>query len=380
MTVPYVPGLEGVPVAKSAISFVDGEKGLLEYRGFDIADLAGHCTFEEVAFLLLSGRMPDAAELQEFSGQLRPARVLPEPIVRFIRDLPAEGHPMAALQASVAAAGMCEPPRGVDSDGHHWAVAVRMIAQVPTMVAAFARQRRRLPPVAPDPDLPHAANFLYLLTGQRPAAELARVLDTCLVLHADHTMNASTFAGRVVGSTLATPHATISAAIGALSGPLHGGANAHVLQMLRDIPSVDDVEAAITAKVQAKQKIMGFGHRVYKTFDPRAAVLRRLAERLLKSVDSDTLRIALRTEEVVTRLLGPKGIHANVDFYSGLVYDHLGIESDLFTAVFAVARVSGWTAHWLEQLQDNRIFRPRQIYTGAHGVTVQRRQAVRLEH
>ena len=275
---------------------------------------------------------------------------------------------MDALQAAVAATGMFFPSRDIaDHEGNYWSC-VRLIAKLPTMVAAFARLRDGLDPITPDDSLGLAANFLYMLLGERQDERKAKILDLALILHADHTMNASTFSARVVGSTLADPYTVVSSAIGTLSGPLHGGANERVLHLLEEVSLVEDVEAHMSGKIDAKEKIMGFGHRVYKTKDPRAKVLKELADELLEgSTDNKLLRVAKQVDEIVTSRLSGKGIYANVDFYSGIVYNALGIETDLFTPLFAVSRVSGWLAHWLEQLQNNRIYRPRQIYVGKHG-------------
>jgi citrate synthase len=372
MSTPVVPGLEGIPIAESQISFVDGDHGVLEYRGINIAELSKHSTFEEVTYLLLNGHIPNVGELTELKQVVRENHRLQERVLDIIRTLPPEGHPMDALQAAVAATGMCFDSGDLTDDRANYLASLRLIAKLPTMVAAFARVRNGEEPIQPDSDLDHAANFLYMLTGERPTEDAAKILDICLILHADHTMNASTFAARVVGSTLATPFAVVSSAIGALSGPLHGGANERVLKMLQAIPDDSAVEPTIAAKIEAREKIMGFGHRVYKTNDPRATVLRGLANQLLEDSRSKTLSIARLVEDAVTSRLGTKGIYANVDFYSGLVYNAIGIPTDLFTPVFAIARVSGWLAHWLEQLVDNRIYRPRQVYTGQHDLRFER--------
>ncbi len=366
------PGLEGVPIAESGISFVDGEKGVLEYRGINIDNLAAESTFEEVCYLLLKGSVPSESQLKDFESHLCENRKLRDGVIKIIRTLEPTGHPMDALQAAVAATGMFFK-HNVSDPGYRYLAAIQLIAKLPTMVAAFARIRKEQEPIEPDHSLGHAANFLYMLTGEKPPEPAAHILDVCLILHADHTMNASTFSARVVGSTLADPFTVVCSAIGALSGPLHGGANERVVKLLQEIGTLDNVEPYINAKMDAKEKIMGFGHRVYKTNDPRATVLRGLADELLKSDgDNGVLKIARRVEEVVTARLGTKGIYANVDFYSGLVYNKLDLETDLFTPIFAIARVSGWLAHWLEQLEDNRIYRPRQIYSGEHGVTIAR--------
>ena len=365
----FVPGLEGVPIAESAISFVDGLKGVLEYRGIRIQNLAEHSTYEETAHLLLKGDLPDQAALDNLIHELANHRKLESQIIDLIKCLPEYGHPMDALQAAIAALGMFHPARDVTNDAENHLSCIRLIAKLPSVVSAFERFRNGAEILSPREDLGHAANFLYTLTGEEPNHVSVKALDVCLILHADHTMNASTFSGRVTGSTLADPYTVVSSAVGTLSGPLHGGANEQVLDMLREIGSVQNAEAYIENKMANKDRIMGFGHRVYKTKDPRAIILRRLADEMTEEHGSTELyEIALRVDEIVTERLGEKGIFANVDFYSGIVYDALGIRPDAFTPIFAMGRVAGWLAHWLEQLIDNRIFRPTQIYAGEHNI------------
>lgn len=365
----FVPGLEGVPIAKSAISFVDGLEGILEYRGIRIQNLAEHSTYEETAHLLLKGNLPDQALLDDFVHDLAHHRGLRSQVIDLIRCLPEYGHPMDALQAAIAALGMFHPAKDVTNDAQNTLSCIRLISKLPTIVSTFERFRNGAVVLPPRDDLGHAANFLYMLTSEEPNPVSVKALDVCLILHADHTMNASTFSGRVTGSTLADPYTVVSSAVGTLSGPLHGGANEQVLDMLREIGSVQNAESYIENKIANKERIMGFGHRVYKTKDPRAIVLRRLADEMTEEHGSTELyEIALRVDEIVTERLGEKGIYANVDFYSGIVYDALGIRPDAFTPIFAMGRVAGWLAHWLEQLIDNRIFRPTQIYAGEHDI------------
>jgi citrate synthase len=275
---------------------------------------------------------------------------------------------MDALQAAVAALGMFYPAREVLApEVQYWSI-VRLIAKVPTIVAAFFRLRRGDEPVQPCDDLYHLSNFLYMLTDKVPNPTLAKVLDICLILHAEHTMNASTFSGMVTASTLADPYTVVSSAIGTLKGPLHGGAAQDVIEMLQEIRSIDNVRPYVEQKLATKQKLMGFGHRIYKVKDPRATILQKQAQQLFLTVGRSPLYdVAEEVERVGEDLLRAKGTHANVDFYSGVLYKTLGIDPDFFPAIFAMARVSGWLAHWLEQLQDNRLFRPDQIYVGAHG-------------
>jgi citrate synthase len=363
------PGLADVPVAESAVSFIDGKRARLEYRGIAVDTLARESCFEETAWLLLKGELPTQRELADFDGQLRNHRRLKYKLKDLIKCLPETGHPMDALQASVAAMGMFYPSRDVTNAQNNWDSVIRLIAKLPTAVAAFHRLRAGDEAVDPRDDLDHAANFYYMLFEREPSPAVRKVLDACLILHAEHTMNASTFSARVTASTLANPYTVISAAIGTLTGPLHGGANEEVLDMLDQVGSVENVRPWLEKAVANKHKIMGFGHRVYKVKDPRATVLQELAEHVFAETSRPrTYEMAVEIERVAAGLLGPKGIYPNVDFYSGIVYTALGIPRDLFTPIFAIARVAGWLAHWLEQLKNNRIFRPEQVYVGMHDV------------
>jgi citrate synthase len=365
----FRPGLADVPVAESAVSFIDGKRARLEYRGIAVETLARESCFEETAWLLLKGQLPTQRELAQFDSDLRHHRRIKYKLIDLIKCLPETGHPMDALQACVAALGMYYPARDVTNAQSNWDSVVRLIAKMPTIVAAFHRLRHGDAPIMPRDDLAHAANFYFMLTEQEPSPAVAKVLDACLILHAEHTMNASTFSGRVTGSTLASPYSVISAAVGTLTGPLHGGANEEALDMLEEIGSPDKVHSWLDGAVARKRKIMGFGHRVYKVKDPRATVLQELAENAFVETGRPQLyEIATELERAAAGVLGPKGIYPNVDFYSGIVYQHLGIPRDLFTPIFAVARVAGWLAHWLEQLKNNRIYRPEQIYVGRHDV------------
>lgn len=359
------PGLADVPVAESSISFIDGKRARLEYRGIAVETLARESCYEETTWLLLKGELPSQRELADFDYQLRHHRRIKFKLVDLMKCLPENGHPMYALQAAVAAMGMFYPARDVTNAQSNWDSTVRMIAKLPTVVAAFQRLRFGDDAIPPRDDLDHAANFYYMLFEREPSPAVRRILDACLILHAEHTMNASTFSGRVTGSTLANPYTVISSAIGTLTGPLHGGANEEVLDMLEEIGSLENVKPWLEHAVANKKKIMGFGHRVYKVKDPRATVLQELAE----NVFAETSRpkaydIAVELDRVAVGILGPKGIYPNVDFYSGIVYQALNIPRDLFTPIFAIARVAGWLAHWLEQLQNNRIYRPEQVYVG----------------
>ena len=365
------PGLADVPVAESAISFIDGKRARLEYRGIAVETLARDSCFEETAWLLLKGELPTQLQLVEFNDQLRHHRRIKYKLKDLIKCLPETGHPMDALQASVAAMGMFYPARDVGNAQNNWDSAVRLIAKMPTVVAAFHRLRFGDDAIDPRDDLDHASNFYYMLFERTPSPAVRKVLDACLILHAEHTMNASTFSGRVTGSTLANPYTVISSAIGTLTGPLHGGANEEVLDMLEKIGSLENVRPWLEKRFaeDPKFKVMGMGHRVYKVKDPRATVLQELAERVFAETSRPKMyEMAVELERVAAGILGPKGIYPNVDFYSGIVYQALGIPRDLFTPIFAIARVAGWLAHWLEQLKNNRIFRPEQIYVGKHDV------------
>lgn len=365
----YRPGLEGIPAAQSSISFVDGQKGLLEYRGIRIEELAEKSTFLETAYLLIWGELPTAEELAAFEDEVRHHRRIKYRIRDMMKSFPESGHPMDALQASAAALGLFYARRDLDNPVYIRDAVVRLLATIPTMVAAFQLMRKGNDPVRPNDDLDYAANFLYMLNEKEPDPLAARIFDVCLILHAEHTMNASTFSARVTASTLTDPYAVVASAVGTLGGPLHGGANEEVIQMLEEIGSVENVRPYIEDKLQQKAKIMGFGHRVYKVKDPRATILQNLAEKLFAKFGNDKFYdIAQEMERVVEEKLGHKGIYPNVDFYSGLVYRKLGIPTDLFTPIFAIARVAGWLAHWKEQLAENRIFRPTQVYNGRHDI------------
>ncbi|MBD0267095.1 citrate synthase [Pseudanabaena sp. FACHB-2040] len=361
----YRPGLEGVPATQSSISFVDGQQGILEYRGIRIEELAQKSTFLETAYLLIWGGLPTKQELEAFEHEIRYHRRLKYRVRDMMKCFPESGHPMDALQACAAALGLFYSKRALDNPTYIQDAVVRLLAKIPTMVAAFQLMRKGNDPVQPRDDLDYSANFLYMLNEQEPDPLAARIFDICLTLHAEHTINASTFSAMVTASTLTDPYAVIASAVGTLAGPLHGGANEEVITMLQEIGTVENVRPYVEACIQQKSKIMGFGHRVYKVKDPRATILQRLAEQLFDKFGQDEYyEIALEMEQAVEEKLGHKGIYPNVDFYSGLVYRKLGIPVDLFTPVFAIARVAGWLAHWKEQLGENRIFRPTQVYTG----------------
>lgn len=370
----YVPGLEGVPATRSNISFIDGEKGVLAYRGYPIEQLAGQSTFEETALLLLDGQLPTAESLAIFDGQLRHNRRVKYNIATIMKSLPATGHPMEMLQTAVASLGMFYPGSEKLTSPNAWQdveyvhrMSIKIIARMATLVAMWEHLRNGYDPVAPRQDLTYAQNFLYMMTGRDPDPVIAEILDTCLILHAEHTINASTFAALVAGSTLATPSAVVAAAIGTLFGPLHGGANERVVEMLEEIGSPEKVRPWLDAKLGAKEKIWGMGHREYKVKDPRAVILQRLVEKLADYRGGRMSRLfetALALEDAASARLAEKGVYPNVDYYSGILYAEMGFPTDQFTSIFAVARSAGWLAHWREQLRYNRIFRPTQVYTG----------------
>ena len=362
---PFRPGLEGVPATQSSICDIDGQRGVLTYRGYPVDQLASSSSFLETAYLLIWGELPTAEQLQEFEQEVQMHRRVSFRIRDMMKCFPSGGHPMDALQSSAASLGLFYSRRALDNPEYIVSAVVRLIAKIPTMVAAFQLIRKGQDPIQPRDDLAYGANFLYMLTEREPDPLAARIFDACLILHAEHSLNASTFSARVTASTLTDPYAVVASAVGTLAGPLHGGANEDVLEMLGQIGSPDQVAPWLDRAIAGKQKIMGFGHREYKVKDPRAVILQRLAEQLFDRFGHDPLYdLARKLEDVAAERLGPKGIFPNVDFYSGLVYRKLGITEDLFTPIFAIARTAGWLAHWKEQLGANRIYRPSQIYTG----------------
>ncbi|MBD2139388.1 citrate synthase [Anabaena sp. FACHB-1237] len=365
----YRPGLEDIPAAQSSISHVDGQKGILEYRGIRIEELAEKSTFLETAFLLIWGYLPNRHELAAFQSEVLNSRRIKYRIRDMMKCFPESGHPMDALQASAAALGLFYSRRDLHNPIYIRDSVVRLMATIPTMVAAFQLMRKGDDPVKPRDDLGYSANFLYMLNEKEPDPLAARIFDVCLILHVEHSMNASTFSARVTASTLTDPYAVVASAVGTLAGPLHGGANEEVIEMLEKIGSVENVRPFVEDALHRKAKIMGFGHRVYKVKDPRATILQNLAVQLFDKFGYDKYyEIAVELERVMAEKVGNKGIYPNVDFYSGLVYRKMGIPTDLFTPIFAIARVAGWLAHWKEQLAENRIFRPTQVYNGEHGV------------
>jgi citrate synthase len=364
-------GLADVVAASTALSDIDGRAGLLSYRGYDINELAGRASFEEIAYLLQRGSAPDAAELEFYRAELAAGRQLGSLVAADLEGVARRQRPMEALRTLVSLSSADDPDTRSNERDANLRKAARLTAAQPVLIAAYqaAREGRELP--AADPALGTAANFLLQLTGARPAPRAAEILDTCLVLHADHTMNASTFAARVCAATLADMHSAVVAALGTLSGPLHGGANEQVMLTLETLrPAAGDPLEAVAAGVGGRlaqgEKIMGFGHRVYKTEDPRAAHLRRMSAELAAASGDDTYyQMSRRMEEVV---FAAKGLYPNVDFYAATVYHYLGIPTDLFTPVFSASRMAGWTAHVIEQHADNRLIRPDSEYIGERGL------------
>jgi citrate synthase len=357
-------GLQDVVIATSQICSIDGQRGKLTYWGYDIHDLAAHSTFEEVVYLLWHGRLPKRAELDDLHQQLAEHRLLAPEIIDLIKRLPPPQHPMEMLRTAVSALSLYDPEAEEMSPEANARKALRLTGQMGTLVAAFGRIRQGKEPIAPDAKLNHTANFLYMLRGEAPNAEEARWFDVALILHADHSYNASTFTARVVASTLSDMHSAITAAIGALKGPLHGGANEQVMKMLLEIQTPENVDPYIHNLLAQRKKVMGFGHRVYHTEDPRATVLRKMSEDLGRRTGKvKWFEMSKAIEDLMIR---EKKINANVDFYSASAYYVLGIPVDLYPLVFAASRISGWTAHVLEQYSNNKLIRPLAEYSGPH--------------
>ena len=369
-------GLEGIVAANSGICWIDGDAGVLAYRGIDIHELAEKSTFEETAYLLWHGKLPTQTELDEFSKKLAAARTLPPPVLDLLKSFPKTATPMAVLRTAVSALSMYDADeKAVDHDSNV-RKSFALTAQIPMLVAAFDRIRKGKDVVTPDASLSHAANFLWLLNGERPSETATRAFDVALILHADHELNASTFAARVIAATLSDVHSAITGAIGALKGPLHGGANEAVMRMLFAIEEAGaDPTAYVKDMLAQKKKVSGFGHRVYHTEDPRATHLRKMSEDLGRSANKAKWFEMSRAIEVF--ITNEKKLNANVDFYSASTYTTLGIDIDLFTPIFAISRIAGWAAHVIEQLADNRLIRPRAEYIGpeypVHYVAIERR-------
>jgi len=355
-------GLKGVIAADSSICFIDGEKGILVYRGYNIHELAEHSTFEEVAYLLFKGELPNRQELAEFTATLSRHRTIPRPVLDFLRSLPKDVLPMAALRSAVSLAGVYDTQAEDSSHEANFQKSIQLVGLMSSLVAAIHRLSQGKEPIEPKSDLSHAGNFMYMLNGKLPTADETKAMDLILILHAEHGLNASTFAARVIAATLSDLYSVITGAIGALKGPLHGGANTEVLKTLMEIGDVDNVENWVESVKARKGIFMGFGHAVYHTEDPRAKHLKELSRRLSEpSGEPKWYQMSIKIEKLVK-----ENIHkdCNVDFYSASLQYYMGIPGDLFTCVFAASRIAGWCAHALEQWVDNKIIRPSSNYTG----------------
>jgi len=363
---PSQTGLRGAVVGDTKLSSIDGERGELIYRGIDIRELAVNSTFEEIAYLLWFGALPTAAHLNKFRAQLNERRKLPAEIISLLRCLPPSRIPMNILRTMVSALGVLDPRGAEMSRESQVDKALTLTASVPSILAAYHRISEGLDPIKPDPELDTAANFLQMFTGKAPDAQAVRVLDAALILHADHGMNASTFAAIVTAATLSDMYSAITSAIGALKGPLHGGANEGVIMNLLEIGDIENVDPWVAGKLDAHEKIMGFGHAVYKAYDPRAAELKRIAKEV--GTRAGTTKWIEMTERMEKSVWERKQLYPNVDLYSASVYYTLGIPTQYFTPVFAISRVVGWCAHIIEQYADNKLIRPRANYVGPRGV------------
>jgi citrate synthase len=355
-------GLEGVVAASSSICYIDGEAGVLAYRGIDIHDLAENSSFEETCYLLWHGKLPTRSELDGLNRQLAAERKIDPAVIQLMRNLPRTAIPMEVLRTAVSALSPYDPDAEKMDHGSNVRKAIRLTAQIAMIVAAYDRIRKGKDVVQPDPSLSHAGNFLLMLNGERPSPTAQKALDVALILHADHELNASTFAARVIAATLSDMHSAITGAIGALKGPLHGGANEAVMRMLFEIDKKgEDPVEHVKTMLANKKKVSGFGHRVYHTEDPRATHLRQMSRDLGRDANPKWYDLSARIEKYIN---SEKHLNANVDFYSASTYTTLGLDVDLFTPVFAVSRISGWAAHVIEQLDDNRLIRPRADYIG----------------
>ncbi len=362
-------GLEGVIALETSISFIDGQAGELIYAGYDIRELAGKVSFEETAFLLWNGRLPNRRELDDLAARLRAERTLAPMVNDVLKATPEDASPMAALRTSVSVLSHFDAEADVPSFDANYRKALRLTARMPTAIATFDRLRKGLEPLVPTKTGSTAYEFLYLLNGEPPGEAAERTFDVCLVLHAEHGLNASTFAARVIGATLSDVYSAASGAVGALKGPLHGGANIEVMKMLLQLDaSGKSPRDFVRDKLRRKERIMGFGHRVYKTLDPRAAILRDMVEDL--SEERGTRKWYDMSAEIMETMESEKGLYPNVDFFSASVYYMLGIDIDLYTPIFAMSRITGWTAHLLEQWKDNRLIRPRARYVGPRDLKV----------
>ena len=360
-------GLANTIASESGMSWIDGQAGILEYVGIDIDALARNSTFEETVFLLWRRKLPTAGELEAFSALIRGEYALPEPMWDIIRGVPADAGPMHAVRTLVSALALFDPEADDPSLEANERKGIRLLARTPSLIANFDRHRNGRDFIKPDKSLDVASSFLAMLNGERPTETMAKALDVCLILHADHGFNASTFAGLVTISTLSDMYSAVTTAIGTLKGPLHGGANEAVMHLLDEIGGIDKVEPFIRGKLDRKERIMGFGHRVYKAIDPRATYLKTFAKKLAEDTGNQGLYdMSTRIEQIMHEAVGSKGIHPNVDFYSATTYYSIGLAIDLFTPMFVMSRIAGWVGHCIEQLSDNRLIRPRCEYIGPH--------------
>lgn len=365
----FIKGLEGVVAAQTEMSFINGSEGILEYVGIPIGELATHSSFEETVFLLWNKHLPSKEELAAFTAELHQDYGLCDALKARILACPKDAEPMHVIRTMISSMAMDDPTANENSVEAARHKALNILATAPAIVAAFDRHRRGLDIVDPDPSLNFSGNFLYMLNGEKPTEAMIRAFDICMITHADHGLNNSTFASRVVISTLSDMYSAITAAVGSLRGPLHGGANEGVMKMLNQIPDVDSAEDHVMNMIANKERIMGFGHRVYKAKDPRAAELMTLAKQLAEDTGNmDLYDKSHAIELVMEREYASKGIYPNVDFYSATTYHCIGLKLDLFTPMFAISRIAGWAGHIIEQLSDNRLYRPNTDYVGPHAV------------
>lgn len=361
-------GLANTIAAESKMSFIDGQNGVLEYVGIDIDALARNSTFEESVYLLWHFRLPSESELAAFTDQIRNEYALPDQMWQLIKDLPKTASPMHAIRTLVSALAMHDPEADEQSPEANTRKGIRLLAKTPALIANFDRHRKDKDFIKPDPSLDIATSFLTMLNGEKPTDTMAKALDVCLILHADHGFNASTFAALVTISTLSDVYSAVTTAVGTLKGPLHGGANEAVMHTLNELGDISKVEDFVRGKLERKERVMGFGHRVYKAYDPRATYLKTFAKQLAADTGNQNLyEMSRRIEEIMAEAVAAKGIHPNVDFYSATTYYSIGLDIDLFTPMFVMSRIAGWVGHCIEYLQDNKLIRPRCEYTGPHG-------------
>ncbi len=358
-------GLKNIVALESNISSVDGKKGILTYNGYNIKDLAKHSNFEEVIYLLWHKKLPTKTEFEKLDKKLKQNRKLSISILKLIKSFPKQATPMEVLRTVVSALSLYDPETNDNSKKANLNKAIKLTAKLPSIISAFERIKNNKKPISPKNELSHAGNFLYMLTGKKPDKFSEKIFDMCLILHADHSLNASTFSARITTSTLSDMYSAVTSAIGTLKGSLHGGANEKVMRMLFEIKDISNVENYIKEKLSKKEKIFGFGHRVYKVKDPRADILEKHLPELAKIISEPKwYEISKKIEKTVEKELKGKSIHANVDFYSATTYYSLGIPPELFTPIFALSRITGWTAHILEQYDDNTLIRPLSKYIG----------------